>query len=1208
MDQRAYDERSNQFRRQLREVEDAIFDFTVEDVFEQNVDDCDQPLSQIKEKFVAFRNNLREFYTEFDTAAHPDWEEEWEDKLQEVGTKYKQNDREIRTKIQTLKAQTRNVAAQARTATDKTKEETVLVARAEIERMDILRCLTELLFKIKKSGEIAKMEDFEVIKFLRDSSKWNDDMKALDKRYIDLQKLVVLNPFEEGTKVELETLHGSVKADLRFVAENLEKEDASRKLYTNSKSQSKDSVPYPVFRSKDDEDIHKFLKEFKEALIRNQIPVKDQVKILRNNLKNFALEIVHKDVTAVDEAYKLLIKHFGNSDQIWSAKFKILLNECEKRWPSLDQNPKERFQKISKLVTQLEELESLVTGGDVEKAEMYNATSVKKLFSIIPDEITNEAFEKIDDKSSNEDKVNKLKAVMIKYKNAAQQKMLMNIDTKEDPVREKFNYGEQKNQCFFCKEDWNPDTHIKEWGIFGCCELLKLSSDERREILIKKRLCLSCGYSRVSKTSRDPKSHRCKNLFTELRCEADHNGAQCKFNGLTCRHKKVNPSVKSKVKSKLRLDLSGFNLAIINENIAVTSIAEPAAIQVNVNEGKYETRINDLQMGEIAKNMDNKEIHEFFKDRESLVGGDVDKILGIPEGETLFIFCIIKGRTRSLRSFMDCGCSSWLVKNGVPENELKSVKLRDGPIPMFVAGGHTVHASAEWASLLPLSNGHNQIIRGLSVDNVTGPFAEIDMTPILDELKESVMNSSSPHKKMVARLKAPTEVSGQTDMLLGMKHWNLFPEPIHSTPEGLTLFKNKFLSSGEGEITCIGGPSKALAQMMNQFGAAQVMNMFTKISEHPKSFSRNLEYFPAPGKDELTAMKLAALDGNIEEDIFVGLLKETFPEDSFEEQLSANETTDEVLHANGVHAIASSEDVIGVAECVCCFNVFLPTVDTIASMQNDLKKFLDLQDLGLKMEYRCPSCRDCINCKRGEHYEKVSIRQEAEQCLIRESIWIDQQIGRAVAKLPFRVDPDKVLTNNRGVSIKMLDRVCMKYYHDKEVVELIVKAFKKLYDNGHIKFWKDLTETEKNILKRAPVSYFIPWDINFSGSISTPARPTFNASKNTPRGTNLNDTIVKGIPNFVSLLHMSLGWVSGPEAISGDISQFFNAVLLHLDHLPYQRFVFRDGLNPEAKLLEGVICTLIYGVRSVSAQTDCREANQGISYCCKLPPQISVCR
>ena len=65
------------------------------------------------------------------------------------------------------------------------------------------------------------------------------------------------------------------------------------------------------------------------------------------------------------------------------------------------------------------------------------------------------------------------------------------------------------------------------------------------------------------------------------------------------------------------------------------------------------------------------------------------------------------------------------------------------------------------------------------------------------------MRSNSPLKKMITKLKAPHAASGQTDMLLGMKHWNLFPEPLYSTPAGLTLFKNKFLTSGGGELACI---------------------------------------------------------------------------------------------------------------------------------------------------------------------------------------------------------------------------------------------------------------------------------------------------------------------------------------------------------------------------------------------------------------------
>ena len=191
-----------------------------------------------------------------------------------------------------------------------------------------------------------------------------------------------------------------------------------------------------------------------------------------------------------------------------------------------------------------------------------------------------------------------------------------------------------------------------------------------------------------------------------------------------------------------------------------------------------------------------------------------------------------------------------------------------------------------------------------------------------------------------------------------------------------------------------------------------------------------------------------------------------------------------------------------------------------------------------------------------------------------------------MAKLPFRVDPEKYLTSNKNQASKMLERICKKYYQDKEVTKMIEAAFEKLSSRGHLVFWEDVSEQEKIILKRAAVSYYIPWDISFSGSISTPARLTFNASKNTPNGTSLNDVLVRGVPNLVKLLHMILGWVCGPEAISGDISQFYNAVLLHPEHLPYQRFLYKKGLDPNAETIEGIIKTLIYGVRSVSSQTE----------------------
>ena len=66
----------------------------------------------------------------------------------------------------------------------------------------------------------------------------------------------------------------------------------------------------------------------------------------------------------------------------------------------------------------------------------------------------------------------------------------------------------------------------------------------------------------------------------------------------------------------------------------------------------------------------------------------------------------------------------------------------------------------------------------------------------------------------------------------------------------------------ESSLRPIGGPSKALAKMMEQFGACQIMNMFARISEHPESFSNTLEYFPTK-KDVYNKVMEMTLGGSL---------------------------------------------------------------------------------------------------------------------------------------------------------------------------------------------------------------------------------------------------------------------------------------------------------------------------------------------------------
>ena len=100
---------------------------------------------------------------------------------------------------------------------------------------------------------------------------------------------------------------------------------------------------------------------------------------------------------------------------------------------------------------------------------------------------------------------------------------------------------------------------------------------------MKKKICLNCGFARVTKQNKDPKAHKCKKSLPDLKCLDEYKVKQCTFNALTCQHKKVDPDVKSKINDKLKIELFGY-LALIKQigNIPESPVAA-ANIQVDAN-------------------------------------------------------------------------------------------------------------------------------------------------------------------------------------------------------------------------------------------------------------------------------------------------------------------------------------------------------------------------------------------------------------------------------------------------------------------------------------------------------------------------------------------------------------------------------------------------------------------------------------------------
>ena len=118
-------------------------------------------------------------------------------------------------------------------------------------------------------------------------------------------------------------------------------------------------------------------------------------------------------------------------------------------------------------------------------------------------------------------------------------------------------------------------------------------------------------------------------------------------------------------------------------------------------------------------------------------------------------------------------------------------------------------------------------------------------------------------------------------------------------------------------------------------------------------------------------------------------------------------------------------------------------------------------------------------------------------------------------------------------------------------------------------------------MRQKLLSHWIPWRVVFKPSLSTPARPVFDASTNTKMdesghgGRSLNDLVVKGKVTTLNLVKMIMRFQAGAVAVQGDLKQFYASIKLVVNQWNLQRILYRKDLDPNNEVLEGVIKTLI---------------------------------
>ena len=69
--------------------------------------------------------------------------------------------------------------------------------------------------------------------------------------------------------------------------------------------------------------------------------------------------------------------------------------------------------------------------------------------------------------------------------------------------------------------------------------------------------------------------------------------------------------------------------------------------------------------------------------------------------------------------------------------------------------------------------------------------------------------------------------------------------------------------------------------------------------------------------------------------------------------------------------------------------VLFPTAALVGEDEGSLAWKKLAQQEGISVDYRCPRCRSCNDCRRSFATERVSLREEAEEQMIYDSVHLD---------------------------------------------------------------------------------------------------------------------------------------------------------------------------------------------------------------------------
>ena len=1026
-------------------------------------------------------------------------------------------------------------------------------------------------------------DDQLVTKVMLRLGSWRIKMDSIRQTYQDFQTKTAVHKLDSSDHSAVDAAVLRVKDSLTFLETTAEEEDDKRQLFSLDTSARNEQVKWPVFSGDAGEDFSKFKKDFLDAAKQNKTSTRNQITKLKENLRGYAKTLIPASITDISAGLKILEQACGDSIRVVTHRVNNLLKIGP--WPA--EGSKDCYSRQIKWIVNvqilLQEIIDLANSDEAIGSIIYNKEKLAHILKLFPpflvdklakgDGYKEDKYKEIISKLDEAKQISRNRELIYGNSNpsdgAKSQSALPNNKPEKPPTgHTTFPQPKRFVDCRICKALQAQGSqsglfvnHISDYAT-GCPKFAALGTEQRLVIVKEAKMCPKCMGKDVTSSRdhfRNCPVNKKKNSYS---CKSD----ACAFHMWLCsRHPIDNRDQMEKFAERLRTK-SGINLVfMVNQKVKLNDLSPPKISENTVNTPLPEPP--DFVHGSSTHSFCNKpnsgvkravrKMHRFNKKSNP----DIETI-SPPQGTALFMFQAVEGLQNPVNVFYDCGCSDAIFRSGIPGVELKGTLLNKGPFNMGGVGDISTVAEDEWLVQFSRLDGKKQLVKGVTMKQITCEFPLIDTSKAVEEIKSSFKSDT-----FLQSCSVPLIVGGKVDVLLGIQYLNIYPEAVRQLDCGLTIFKSKLQSHDKSMDSIIGGPHSSFQFLADKVGNPEI------LLAHFVEGLKSLRQFGPPN---IPSNPLTADEERFS--VVQNLLEEKSYFQSVQYQDEAN--------------ISMKKELCS----ICLFQLLDDEPETL----KEIKHLRLEQECGIDINYRCPKCRDCSSCKDSSRSEAISLREEAEMELIDASVSLDLENKRISCSLPLKGDERQYLSSNYAQALKILEQQVKQYSGKEETRLLIIKAFEKLFVNGHAALLEDIPESEKAQFLHKEIQYFIPWRIAFSDSVSTPARPVLDASSRTRMrpdgsgGKSLNDLVCRGKVETLNLLKLILNFRVGKFAMTGDLMQFYNACKLNPNQWNLQRFLFKENLDPSSPVKEGAIKTLIYGVSSVSAQSENSMKKLGI--------------